>query len=248
MPHPSSSSLEIDIAAALDWWRQAGVDAAYLDEASGWLADPAPAQPQPVAKDLSAPEPAAPPARQIGGPSASWPQDLQLFRDWWLAEPTLDEGGLNPRIAPAGEAGAELMVLVAMPEESDRESLLSGPHGRLLDGFLRAAGITAEAVYRASVLPRHTPLPDWTGLAADGLGKVLAHHVSLAQPKRLLIFGRNILPLCGHDPAQRGAALSFFNHEGGRVPALAEADLEMLLGKPQLRARLWKRWLDWTDG
>lgn len=247
MPRPSP--LQADIAAALDWWREAGVDAVYSDEPRGWLAEPA-AEVTPAAPRARAPAEVAPVVLEapIGGPRASWPQDLDAFRRWWLAEPSLDEGGLSPRIAPVGEAAAELMVLVAMPEEADREGLLSGPHGRLLDGFLKAAGVAPEQVYRAAVLPRHTPLADWAELGRQGMGAVLAHHVALARPKRLLVLGRVILPLCGHDPAQGAQQLHSFNHEGGRVPALYEAGLERLLGNAQLRARLWQRWLEWTDG
>lgn len=245
---PSASTLEDDIAAALGWWREAGVDAAYLDEPAAWLAEPESDTPAlavtaPVAKK-AAPAPEA----RIGGPSAHWPTDLAAFRDWWLVQPALDEGGLSPRIAPVGKARAALMILVAMPEEADRDRLLSGAQGALLDGFLRAAGWAREAVYLAALLPRFTPLPDWSALLRQGIGDVLAHHVALAQPKRLLILGRNILPFCGHDPSQGPAALAFFNHEGGRVPALAEVGLERLSDNAQSRARLWKRWLDWTDG
>ena len=246
---PPSAPLHADIAAALDWWREAGVDAAFSDEPRGWLADPAtPERPaEAPARDERA-KPAPAPVAQIGGAQALWPQDLAAFREWWLSEPSLDEGGLTPRIAPSGEPGAALMVLVAMPEESDRDGLLSGAQGRLLDGFLAAAGLKPETVYRAAVLPRHTALPDWDALAQQGMGAVLARHVSLARPARLLILGRNILPLCGHDPAQQAPAVRFFNHEGGRVPALAEVGLERLLANAQSRARLWRRWLDWTDG
>lgn len=247
MPRPSP--LQADVAAALDWWREAGVDAVYSEEPRGWLAEPA-EEVAAVAPDPRVAAVAAPvaPEPTIGGPRADWPQDLDSFRRWWLAEPSLDEGGLSPRIAPAGEAGAELMVVVAMPEEVDREGLLSGPHGRLLGAFLQAAGIAPGQVYRAAALPRHTPLADWAELGRRGMGKVLAHHVALARPKRLLVLGRVILPLCGHDPAQGAQQLHSFNHEGGRVPALYEAGLERLLGNWQLRARLWRRWLEWTDG
>lgn len=249
MPRPAPSPLEADIAAALDWWRLAGVDGVFADEASGWLAEPeakdavrAPAR-EPLVEAVAS-EPPPPPA---GGPRGDWPQDLAAFRQWWLTEPSLDEGGLAPRVAPSGEAGADLMVLVAMPEEADRDTLLSGPHGRLLAGFLAAAGIAPGKVYRAAVLPRHTPLADWAQVARQGMGAVLSHHVQLARPKRLLVLGRNILPLCGHDPAQGAQKLRCFNHEGGRVPALFAAGLERLHGNWQLRARLWQHWLEWTE-
>lgn len=247
MARPAPSPLESDIGAALDWWRVAGVDASFSDEAQGWLSDSAGAETEVrpvVAAAVAIPE--AAPAVRTGGPRDGWPDDLGMFRQWWLAEPSLDEGGLAPRIAPSGEVEAELMVLVAMPEEADRDTLLSGAHGRLLSGFLSAAGLSSDKVYRASVLPRNTPLPDWDAMAAHGMGEIIAHHVALVRPKRVLVLGRNILPLCGHDPAQGPAALAFLNHEGGRVPALAEAGLERLLGNAQLRARLWKRWLAWT--
>jgi DNA polymerase len=250
MPRPAPSALESDIAAVLDWWRQAGVDATFADETHGWLREPEPEQDRAPSAKIPVPpvEPKPVLARQIGGPQEDWPQTLAAFRQWWLAEPSLDEGGLAPRVPPVGEADPELMVLVSMPEEVDRDALMTGPLGRLLNGFLGATGIAPAQVYRASAIARHTPLPDWAGLATDGLGKVIARHVALVRPKRLLVLGRNILPLCGHDPAQPAAALTFFNHEGGTVPALAEVGLERLLGNAQLRARLWTRWLDWTDG
>jgi DNA polymerase len=252
MPGTKSSTLESKIAAALDWWREAGVDVVFTDEAHGWLREPtAPAAPtendRPRAQAEVEPAPAPPPT-QMGGPLDAWPKDLATFREWWLTEASLDEGGLAPRVAPVGDANPELMILVEMPEAGDRDTLLSGPQGQLLGGFLSAAGLSLAQVYRASVLPRHTVLPDWSGLAAEGIGNVLAHHVALVQPKRLLVLGRSILPLCGHDPAQGAAALTFFHHESGRVPLLAEVGLDRLLEKAQLRARLWKRWLDWTDG
>lgn len=246
MPRPAT--LEANIAAALDWWREAGVDAVYSDEPSGWLAAPSSDTPRkPVDVQKAEPPPDAPATPQIGGPRANWPLDLDAFRQWWLTEPSLDDGGLSPRIAPIGAAGAELMVLVAMPEESDREALLSGPYGKLLDGFVAATGLPADRIYRAAVLPRHTSLADWPEIERQGMSALVAHHVTLARPRRLLVLGRNILSLCGHDPAQGAQNLRSFNHEGGRVPALFEAGLERLLGNWQLRARFWQRWLEWTD-
>ncbi|MXO74173.1 hypothetical protein GRI40_02915 [Altererythrobacter aerius] len=248
MPQPAQSPLASDIAAALDWWRTAGVDAAYRDTAEPWLAEkeePAPAGPAPRSAAAAPPPPA--PAR-VGGDRAQWPQTLDTFADWWLNEGSLDEGGLSPRVAPRGPLGAELMIVVPMPEDADRETLLSGPQGRLLGAFAVAAGLSADQVYYAAALPRHETLPDWAGLRAGGMGDVLGHHVALARPKRVLVLGQNILPLIGHDPAQGAQNLRTFNHEGGAVPALFEAGPERLLGNGKLRARLWRRWLEWTDG
>lgn len=251
MPRPLP--FEAEIAAALDWWREAGVDADYCEAPRRWLAEAGGAQPATALAEPASPPagPAAdraPAAPRIGGPAFDWPQDLAAFRHWWLTEPSLDDGGLAPRVAPAGPAGADLMVVVAMPEQADRETLLSDALGRLLDGFLSAAGIAPDTVYRASVLPRHSPLPDWPAIAQQGMDAVLAHHVALVRPRRMLVLGRNILPLWGHDPAQGTQKLRSFNHEGGKVPALYEVGLERLRDSWQSRARLWNRWLEWTDG
>src|SRR3546814_9582036 len=75
------------------------------------------------------------------------PQDLAAFRQWWLSEPGLDTIGPRGRIAPQGEAGAGLMVLVMDPEAGDSQSLLSGAQGRLIDAMLRAMGMARAEVY-----------------------------------------------------------------------------------------------------
>ncbi|RJX67018.1 hypothetical protein D6858_11830 [Tsuneonella suprasediminis] len=244
--------LATQVAAAFDWWREAGVDADFADNAAGWLADPVAAttgnsREEPPRRIVETAPPPPPPVQPVGGDSANWPDTLPEFRQWWLADPSLDEGGIAPRVASRGDVGAELMVLIAQPEESDTERLLSGPTGALLDGFFNAAGIDRDKAAVVAALPRHTPVPDWRGLADRELGKLLSYHVSLYAPKRMLILGRNILPLCGHDLAQGAATLQIFNHDRGEIPAMAEVGPERLLANAASRARLWQRWLDWTD-
>jgi DNA polymerase len=239
-----SPTLAESIAAAQAWWREAGVDLAFHDEPQGWLAEDAP-----VEAAVAVPEkPAPPPKLRIGGDPAAWPQDLPAFRQWWLEEPSLDAGGLNPRIAPRGGAGAALMLLVPMPEAEDLDTLLSGRDGRLLASLATAMGLAGEQVYLAAALPRHTPVPDWERLAAEGLGQVLLHHIRLAAPKRLMVLGTRILPLLGHDPAQAAPAVSELAIHGAPVPMLTSYAPERLLGHARLRAGLWRAWLDWTDG
>lgn len=253
---------EEDFAAAIDWWREAGVDCDFSDDATDWLA-PAPQAAPPASAKAALPDPVAapPPARtpppppventspvQFGGEEATWPGDLAAFTGWWLEEPSLETGGTGPRIAPRGAANPEVMVIVAHPEEQDRDQLLSGMEGRLLAGFLRAAGIAPEQAYLASLLPRFTAAPDWPLLAASGCGAVLAHHISLVQPKRILVLGRNIPPLLGHDTAQEGKSLRCFNHKGRSFPYVESQGLARLLRSAAARRHLWRSWLDGTDG
>ena len=143
------------------------------------------------------------------------------------------------------------MLLVEHPEQQDSDRLLSGPQGKLLSAMLKAMGIADEAVYFASALPRHTQMPDWAALQRGGLGAVLVHHIDLVAPKRLITFGRSVAALIsspiGHDPAKTAETSPQFNHEGTSVPLLAASGLDMLLGKPQGKARFWGRWLEWTE-
>lgn len=255
MNAPTDPSFRIDaaaVAAALEWWREAGIDFAYSDEGESLLdvAEPAPAGDKPSempGQTGPALPVAAEPRVQMGGARESWPTDLEQFAGWWLEEKSLAPPGTHPRVPPRGPAGAQLMIVVPEPEEGDSDTLLAGPQGRLLASMLKAMAIPAEEIYLAAALPRHLPLPDWDALGKEGLGEVLAHHISLVAPKRLLVLGSSILPLLGHGAAHAPADLREFNHEGARVPALAGPDLQTLLLRAGERARLWQRWLAWTE-
>lgn len=237
------------IAAAWDWWRDAGVDCDFHDEATAWLAEPqadvAAAAPAVTVAPRPAPPPAAPRPR-IGGSPDGWPKTLNDFSAWWLAELSLDEGRIEGRIAPRGAAGARMMVLVDHPEADDTDRLLSGSQGVMLGAILRALGIGDDQAYIASALPRHMPLPDWAALADDGLGALVAHHVSLVQPQRVLVFGSNVSSLLGHDPANSDGFLPKVHHDGPRFPALVAPALSALAARPRGKARLWQALLDWT--
>ncbi|MBA4355151.1 MAG: hypothetical protein C0409_10705, partial [Novosphingobium sp.] len=192
------------LVAALDWWRDAGVDGTFVDDPQDWLAqakrvDAAPvAAPMKPLRELVA-ERDSPPVPTVGDRSG-WPQTLDAFAPWWLSEGPLAPAGLR-RLPPAGQTQAGLMVLVPMPSADDADALLDGRAGRLLDAMLSSMGIARAETYVASALPAHVPMPDWEALRAAGLGDVLLHHIALAAPKRLLILGASgISALLGHDP------------------------------------------------
>ena len=243
MDMPRDHTLGESLAAALDWWREAGVDGDFADEPRNWLARPeAPegAVPAPAAAPKA---PAAPQIPPLGGDRAGWPATLDAFGGWWQG---LETPGAGPAIAPRGAAGAELMVLVPMPEDDDRDQLLSGRQGELVANMLKAMGI--EQAYLASALPRHARHPDWSALAGRQLGEVLRHHIALAAPRRLLVLGRKMLPLFGHDPAQATPIAGQMTLEGVDVPVLAAVGPETLLDEPRFRKTLWRAWLEWTEG
>jgi DNA polymerase len=259
-------SLAGEFAATLAWWRAAGVDCDFADDATAWLAEaamerpaaapatapgerqtPAPADRQPgdtplhrIAIDAPPSVPAAPRRYWLG---ESPPQDLAAFQAWWMEAPALNRALAYPRIAPRGDAGAALMVLVPQPEAADRTRLLDGPQGRLLASILRAMGLEQSQVYFAAALPCHTPMANLPALAADGMDSLTAHHVALVAPARLLAFGTGLQPMLG---ASEGAPLREINHAGGTVPVMLSETLDALMDMPRLKARFWRRWIEWS--
>lgn len=250
MTTTTAPSLADQIAAAQGWWRDAGVDCDFTDEPVQWLeAESAPTPQDKQFKPLVVAQPAkeAPPAiSQVN--RSGLPGSLDEFAHWWLNEPTLDEGGLFPRIPPRGKAGASLMVVVEQPEEADTQMLLSGRQGAFLNAILAAMGMRDEDLYLAAVLPRHVPMADWNTVGLNGTGDILQHHVKLAAPRRLLLLSPRIPPLLGHDPAQNPASFSRVELGDATAAALATRDLASMLNRPRWRADFWRRWLDWTEG
>ena len=238
-----------DFAAALDWWRDAGVDQQFSDAARDWLAPTTPAATAAAtaAAPVTAPPAQAPPMMRIGGAPANWPPDLASFTSWWLSEPSLDSGQVFDRIAPRGPAGAPLMIVVDHPEAGDSDRLLAGKQGKLVHAIIAALGMAPEQVYIASVLPRHMPLPDWQALTAAGLGDVTLHHVGLVAPQRLIAFGKHVSSLLGHDPAKSADPRLPFYRVGAGIPALAAPELTVLMARPRGKADLWRALLDWRD-
>lgn len=247
MDRRPSLTLAEQFAAAQEWWREAGVNSDFADAPRNWLEQPVkpPSSAEVPVKPAQSATPAIP---SLGGDPLGWPQSLAEFAPWWLTNDQLATGGSAPRIAPRGPTEAELMVLVPMPEEADRERLLSGPQGSLIGNMLAAMGIAEDSAFLAAALPRHARHPDWQALADRELGKVIVHLVKIAAPKRLLILGRAMLPLFGHGSAQPGQKPLPIELQGSPVPALVSFGPENLLETPRFRAALWRGWLDWTGG
>ena len=256
---PPSPDLSVELAAALDWWRDAGVDSDFNDDATAWLpseerkASDDEKEPRQPARSQSA-KPTLAPSTQ-GTPQAvkrvdffaeTTPATLTEFHEFWMSAPRLDAIGPRDRIAPRGVEGAELMVLVLEPEPVDRDALLSGPQGKLLDSFMKAAGYEPTNIYLASALTRHTPMADTQALAQSGLDAVLLRHIELAKPKRLIGFGAGLVPLLGLDASSKDKPLRNINHTPPIEDALLSEGLDTLLDMPRLKARFWRRWIEWS--
>lgn len=258
-----------EFEAALAWWQAAGVDCEFTDDATALLAEAGLAAAgtaqqsgktaaerastgsarraandearQSVDSEAPGPNPAAPPPRDLLGDSP--PADLPAFRQWWMTAPGLETARGFPRIAPRGLAGAALMVLVPQPETADHDRLLSGPQGRLLGNILGALGLDESEVYIASALPTHTPMADLAAIAASGMDAVLAHHMALAQPQKILAFGTDLAAFL---TPVKDEHLRKFNRGVVNTPVMVSETLDAMLHVPRLKARFWRRWIEWS--
>lgn len=243
----------------MEWWREAGVEHDFNDDVTAWLGSVEEA-PAPVALKASQPSP-SPATKAPAQPNETprnaqvervdffrqgKPQSLEAFREFWLNAPGLDVIGPRGRVAPRGVSGASVMVLVVDPEEGDAERLLSGPQGALLDRILAAMGVTGEEAYIASALPRNTPMADTQALAAGGMDTVLHHHIALAAPKRLIAFGAGLAPLLGQNVSRGDTGLPEGNQNSQRPPVFTSEGLDSLRDMPRLKARFWRRWMEWS--
>ncbi|TRD12497.1 hypothetical protein FGU71_11910 [Erythrobacter insulae] len=250
-----------DLAATIEWWSNAGVDMDFTDDATAWLTDeeviePARKPDQRQDGDNPANAEQNPENKQIAAPSVqrvdllgdSPPASLEQFHTFWMEAPGLDGIGTKGRILPRGKPQCDLMVLVCDPEESDRDTLLSGDQGKLLSNMLAAMGYAEDDTYIASALPRHTPMADTTAIATGGMDEVTALHIRLVAPKRLIALGTSILPFLGHDRSQEFTSLREINHRSVNTPLLSSEGLDAMMSMPRLKARFWRRWIEWSAG
>lgn len=168
-------------ASALNWWCEAGVDTLVDEEPRDWLR---PAMPAPIA--------AAPEAEIATAMPDTLPDALDAFRAWLTDPAALPLGALlAPRVPPAGDPASGLMVMIDMPGQADLAEgrLLSGTAGALFDRMMAAIGRGRETLYLASLCPLRTPTGALAPAETARLAGIARHHVGLARPRALLLFG-----------------------------------------------------------
>lgn len=212
-------------ASALSWWREAGVDTIVGETPRDWL-NPAPARP--VAGEAPAADPML-------------PATLADFQAWLMTAQRPDFAG--PRVGPAGDPAAGLMILTDMPSAADVEAgaLLSGEAGALFDRMLAAIGRGRDNAYLASLSPARPATGRIEPASLDALGRIARHHVALAAPKALLLFGdacgKALLGLAVGEGRGRWHAL---DTPAGRINALLTIRPEKLLKQPGLKKHAWE--------
>jgi uracil-DNA glycosylase family 4 len=220
-------------ASLIAWWNEAGVDVALDEAPRDWL-KPA-AKPQAT---VAVAAPAGPPPSEDGPP----PQ-LDLFQAWLASSAALPYAAPSaPRVCPAGDPAAGLMIVTDMPtgEDCNAGLLISGEAGRLFERMLAAIGRSRETIYLAALSCLRSPDGRFSTDAAKQCATLARHHAGLVSPKALLIFGDAASKaLLGLPLVQaRGRWHELATH-AGPVKALVTLPPAFLLGQPAAKAHAW---------
>lgn len=227
-------------ASALAWWIEAGVDVAVGEEPRDWL--------RPRQSDAAAPlagaEGAAAPASAPAPAPEKLPGQLDLFQAWLKSSDTLPFAApAAPRVCPSGDPAAGLMVMADMPSGDDcaAGTLLSGAAGRLFDRMLAAIGRDRGSAYLATVSCLRSPGGQLAGEAAKQCALLARHHVGLAAPKALLVFGDNASKaLLGLPVSRARGRWHELETHIGPVRTIVTLSPDMLLKRPADKAYAWR--------
>lgn len=227
-----------EMASALEWWSDAGVDTLAADEPRDWLA-------LPVAKVAAV----AATHDVASAPAEVLPGTLEAFLEWRMGDSAPEAEWLTPRIAPSGNHASALMILTDIPEADDGDQLMTGASGRLLTRMLAAIGESRESVYLASLATARPLTGRIPGDAEPRLIELAQHLIGLIGPKRLLLLGQSASRVC-----RTTSGSAFGNGEqdskdfGTNMRAVASYHPRFLLERPAAKAEAWKHLLLLTRG
>jgi len=216
--------------SALQWWADAGVDVMVDEVPRDWL--------RPKAKAPSTPA-VVPPSEA----AELLPDQLELFQGYLRDSSKLPFASPSARrVCPAGDPAAGLMILTDMPaaEDCTANSLLSGETGRLFDRMLAAIGRDRNSIYLASLSCLRSPDGRFTNETATQCATLARHHIGLAAPRALLLFGDAVSKaLLGIGMAQaRGRWHEIASHSGP-IKAIVTLPPSYLLNQRAAKAHAW---------
>ena len=229
-------------ASALEWWREAGVDASIDEAPRDWLAAVEPPKPAARGQAVAAAAPVVAPL----------PATLAAFEAWRTGPEAPEAGWPGKPIAAQGPASSDIMILIDLPEREDADSgiLMSGPAGRLFDRMLAAIGRDRDSVYLVPVCATRPVAGRIAPEIEDRLNEVARHHVMLAEPRRVLLLGNApTRALLGADATRARGRLHTVSLGRGQVTGIG-SDIEVqavasfhprfLIERPAQKAEAWK--------
>lgn len=238
----------------LDWWMLAGVDATVGETPANWLEAPPVNDNAPRRRMVSERVEELPPLPEIllkknhdaqaknRGPLV-FPEEWHAFQNWLAAGDDVPGTGWDARrVLPMGEQNSETMIITAWPELDDQRAgrHFTGAMGVLVENMLQAVGLKLDQCYVASMASTR---PAGGRCHADDLPelqRLLAHHIKLAQPQRIILMGHDISRIItGQDmPRLRGHMLKI-NQNGQDFAVIALPHPAMMLLRPAHKAAAW---------
>jgi len=215
-----------ELASLLEWWAEAGVDAAVAEEPRSWL--------KPNARPTADPD--SSPVANVARPSH---ETLAELRDWLASSVQLPLASATARrILPHGSEDAEIMLLSDSPALEDLASgqPIGGEAWKLAEKMLAAIGVRSDQSYSASLSCIHSPGARMSEEDRAACAEIARKHIALAKPKLLLLLGdgpcRALLgqPLVG----ARGHAQKL-----GGVRTVATFHPRWLLQRPSDKSKAW---------
>jgi DNA polymerase len=224
---------DAEAASALRWWLESGVDTLVQERPRAWLKAPA------AVAATAAPSPSRAAASSPAVLSVEQPATLEAFRAWLssASDAPLASRGATP-ILPVGAEAAEIMLLAEPPgrEEATAGGPIGGESWELAQRMLAAVGLTHEQAYLANLTCFYSPGAKLSAEQLNVCGDAARRHVTLAAPKRLLLFGdaptrallgRPLLEARGHVHLVEG------------IRTVATFHPRLLLDRPSEKARAW---------
>lgn len=249
----TASSAALLVESHRSWWELAGFDNLVDETPQYWLAPKREIIAETPHVETAAPaisrraEPAITATATISAPAPlaplAMPDNWAAFQAWLATDPAVPGTGWHPqRILPMGAPGAKLMVLALSPEMADHDAgqLFAGDCGRLLDAMLRAIGLDRDDCYLASLALTRPPGGRIDAGDMAVLTPLLWHHLGLAAPQKLLLFGTDLAQaVLGSDLAALRGHLRDVNQAGVKVAATAVQHPLLLLDRPARKAAAW---------
>lgn len=216
-----------EAASVLGWWIEAGVDVATQERPRAWLGEAVSPEPEP---------------HVLSTPAASdeLPDNFETFRNW------LGESGNLPfasagtrRVLPRGVEAAEIMLLADMPSPEDvaGDAPIAGPAWDLTQRMLAAIGFSAEQAYVANLSCIYSPGARLSAKELEACASIVRRQISLARPKRLLLFGDGPCKALLDKPV---AAARGHVHKVEGVRTVATFHPRFLLDRPSNKALAWR--------
>lgn len=229
MERGNNSSSSAAAASALQWWTDAGVDVMVEEAPRDWLCPKAKVSAEPRAKAEPIPD--------------ALPDQLDMFQAYLRDSETLAFASPSaPRICPAGDPASGLMILTDMPAADDcsNGALLSGEAGRLFDRMLTAIGRDRNSIYLGSMSCLRSPSGSFTTSTALQCALLARHHIGLAQPRAVLLFGDACSKaLLGVPMARARGRWHEITTHAGPIRALVTIPPAKLLDRPDWKALAW---------